>query len=228
MTILGPVQIVGVVGHVKQWGLVADDTHRIRDQIYFLFLQVPDRFMTSAMAGLTVAVRTRSDPPNANAAVRTRVSGPTQDQPVYTVRTMEQIMSTSIAVRRFIMLVLVVFGAIALLLAAIGIYAVMSYSVIRRTYELGIRATLGASRQEIVRLVLRQGMTPASLGMGAGLVGSVLLTRLMASLLYGVRPADPFTLVAVVAIMSAIAVLACYLPARRATAVDPMVALRCE
>jgi putative ABC transport system permease protein len=228
LMILGPVQIVGVVGHVKQWGLASDDTHRVRDQIYFPFLQVPDRFMTSAVTGWTVAVRTRSDPASAIAAVRAGVAGPTHDQPVYTVRTMEQIVSTSISARRFVMLVLIMFGATALLLAAIGIYAVTSYSVIRRTHELGIRAALGASRREIVRLVLREGMTPAALGLGAGLAASVVLMRLMAGLLYGVRPTDPLTLAAVAVLLAAIALFACYLPARRATAVDPMIALRCE
>jgi predicted permease len=228
LMILGTVQIVGVVGHVKQWGLASDDTHKIRDQIYFPLLQVPDRFMTSAVAGLTLALRTKSEPLSMISALRARVAGENQDQPVYAVRTMEQIVSTSLGVRRFTMLVLIIFGATAVLLAAMGISAVMSYTVVRRTHELGIRAALGASSQQIVRLVLRQGMRPAALGMGAGLVASLVLTRFMASLLFGVRPADPFTLVAVASLLGGIALVACYLPARRATAVDPIVALRCE
>jgi putative ABC transport system permease protein len=228
LMILGTVQIVGVVGHVKQWGLASDDTHKIRDQIYFPLLQVPDKFMTSAVTGLTLAVRTRSEPMNTISAVRARVAGPNQDQPVYAVRTMEQIVSRSLGVRRFTMLVLIIFGATASLLAAMGISAVMSYTVIRRTHELGIRAALGASRRQIVRLVLQQGMRPAALGMGAGLVASFVLTRFMANLLYGVRPTDPFTLVAVALLLGGIALVACYVPARRATAVDPIVALRCE
>ena len=228
LIILGPVQIVGVVGHVKQWGLASDDTHKIRDQIYFSFLQVPDRFMTSSATGLTLALRTGSDPLSMISAVRARVAGPTQDQPVYGVRTMEQIVSASLGVRRFTMLVLIIFGTTAVLLAAMGIYAVTSYTVIRRTHELGIRAALGASSQQIVRLVIRQGMRPAALGMGAGLVASFVLTRFMAHLLYGVRPADPLTLVAVASLLCGIALLACYLPARRAAALDPIVALRRE
>ena len=147
---------------------------------------------------------------------------------MYAVRTMEQIISASLGVRRFTMLMLVIFGTTALLLAAMGIYAVMSYMVVRQTHELGIRAALGASSRQIVRLVLRQGMGPAALGLGAGLLGSVGLTRFLAHLLYGVRPADPFTLVAVASLLGGVALLACYLPARRATAVDPIVALRCE
>src|SRR5262249_43345132 len=123
---------------------------------------------------------------------------------------------------------LIVFGATALLLATMGIYAVMSYTVTRRTHELGIRAALGASSQQIVRLVLRDGMGPAALGMGAGLVASFLLTRFMAHLLCGVRPADPLTLVAVASLLGGIALLACYFPARRAAALDPTAALRCD
>jgi putative ABC transport system permease protein len=141
---------------------------------------------------------------------------------------MEQTISRSLAERRFTMLVLTLFAAVALLLAAVGIYGVMSYAVTRRVHELGIRAALGASRQEIVGLVLRQGMTLVAIGLAAGLVAALALTRFMAALLYGVRPADPFTLVGVTLLLGAIALLACYIPARRATAVDPVVALRCE
>jgi len=126
------------------------------------------------------------------------------------------------------MLLLIIFAATALLLAAVGIYGVMSYAVTRRTHELGIRAALGASRREIVGLVLRQGMTLAAIGGAAGLAAAAVLTRLMAGLLYGVRPADPATLVAVTLLLGGIALLACYIPARRAAAVDPVVALGCE
>jgi ABC-type antimicrobial peptide transport system permease subunit len=124
--------------------------------------------------------------------------------------------------------VLIIFAATAVLLAAVGIYGVMSYAVTRRIHELGIRAALGASRQQIVGLILRQGMRPAAIGMAAGLIAALALTRFMAALLYGVRPADPLTLAAVTLLLGAIALLACYIPARRATAVDPLVALRCE
>jgi putative ABC transport system permease protein len=141
---------------------------------------------------------------------------------------MEQTISGSLAERRFTMLVLIIFAATALLLAAVGIYGVMSYAVTRRTHELGIRATLGASRREIVGLVVHQGMRLAAIGLAGGLVAAFALTRFMTGLLYGVRPADPATLAAVALLLGAIALLACYIPARRATAIDPMAALRCE
>jgi putative ABC transport system permease protein len=141
---------------------------------------------------------------------------------------MEQIVSGSLAERRFTMLVLIIFATTALLLAAVGIYGVMSYAVTRRTRELGIRVALGSSRREIVSLVLRQGMRLAAIGLAGGLVAAVALTRLMAGLLYGVRPADPATLAAVALLLGGIALAACYIPARRAMAVDPVVALRCE
>ena len=228
LIILGPVQIVGVVGHVKHWGLDSDDKAKIRDQIYFPVLQVPDKFLSEGVAGLTLVLRTGPEPLSMVSAVRTQVAGPTQDQPIYGVRTMDQTISGSLAERRFTMLLLIIFAATALLLAALGIYGVMSYTVTRRTHELGIRTTLGASRGEIVGLVLRQGMKLAAIGMAAGLLAALALTRLMAGLLYGVRPADPATLTAVTLLLGGIAFLACYIPARRATAVDPVVALRCE
>lgn len=228
LIVLGSVQIVGVVGHVKHWGLDSDDTSNIRDQVYFPFLQVPDKFMPEAVAGLTLVLRTGPEPLSLVSGVRAQVAGPTEDQPIYAVRTMEQIISGSLAERRFTMLVLIIFAATALLLAAVGIYGVMSYAVARRIHELGIRSSLGASRREIIGLVLRQGMRMAMIGMAAGLVAALALTRFMATLLYGVRPADPATLAAVTLLLGGIALLACYIPARRAAAIDPVVALRCE
>ena len=225
---LGPVQIVGVVDHVKHWGLDSDDTAKIRDEIYFPFMQVPDKFMPEAVAGLTLALRTAPDPLSVVSAVRAQVAGPTEDQPIFGVQTMEQIISDSLAERRFTLLLLIIFASTALVLAAVGIYGVMSYAVSRRTHELGVRLALGASRREILRLVVGEGMVLAAIGTVVGLTAALGLTRLMASLLYGVRPADPATLAAVSLLLAGIALLACYIPARRATKVDPMVALRYE
>jgi predicted permease len=228
LVVMGTVQIVGVAGHVKHWGLDSDDTSKIRDQIYFPLEQIPDKFMFAGVAGLTLVMRTAPEPLSLVSAVRSQVAGPTQDQPIYAVQTMEQTISRSLAERRFTMLVLIIFAATALLLAAVGIYGVMSYAVTRRTHELGIRAALGASRREIARLVLRQGMRLTAIGLAGGLVAAFALTRFMAGLLYGVRPADPATLLAVTLLLGGIALLACYIPARRATTVDPVIALRCE
>ena len=225
---LGPVQIVGVVGHVKHWGLDSDDTAKIRDEIYFPFMQVPDKFMPEAVAGLTLALRTAPDPLSVVSAVRAQVAGPTEDQPIFGVQTMEQIISDSLAERRFTLLLLIIFASTALVLAAVGIYGVMSYAVSRRTHELGVRLALGASRREILRLVVGEGMVLAAIGTAVGLTAALGLTRLMGSLLYGVRPADPATLAAVSLLLAGIALLACYIPAWRATKVDPLVALRYE
>jgi len=228
LPLLGPVQIVGVAGHVKHWGLDTDDTAKIRDEFYFPLMQVPDRFISGAAVGLTLVLRTAPDPLSLVSAVRAQVAGPTEDQPIFEVQTMEQMISNSLAERRFTMLLLTIFASIAIVLAAVGIYGVMSYAVSRRTHELGVRMALGASRHEVLRLVVREGMVLAAAGMAVGLAGALGLTRFMARLLYGVRPADPTTLVAVAALLGGIALLACYIPAWRATRVDPMVALRYE
>jgi predicted permease len=225
---LGTVQIVGVVGHVKQWGLDSDDTNKIRSQVYFPLLQVPDRFMSSGVTGLTLALRGKGEPLSFVPSVRAAVAGPTDDQPVYGVRAMKDVISGSLAGRRFMMLVLIVFASVALILAAVGIYGVMSYAVTRRTSELGVRSALGASQWQIVGLVLRQGMGLAGVGLIVGLAASVTLTRFLGTLLYGVGAGDPLTLAAVTVVLGAVAMLACVLPAKRASAVDPAVALRCE
>ncbi len=225
---LGPVRVVGVVGHVKHWGLDVDDFAKIRDQMYFPFMQVPDRFISGAVAGTTLVLRTAAEPLSLVPAVRAQVAGPTRDQPIYAIRTMEQIVSGSLATRRFIMLVLAFFAATALLLAAIGVYSVMSYAVARRTHEIGVRGALGASSGQIAALVVRQGMRLAAAGLAGGLAAALALTRLMGGLLYGVRPTDPATLAGAALLLGGIALLACYIPARRATAVDPVVALRWE
>jgi len=228
LLLIGPVQIVGVAGHVKHWGLDADDTAKIRDEFYFPVLQVPDKFMSGAVAGLTLVVRTAPDSLSVVSAVRAQVAGPTEDQPIFGVQTMEQIISDSLTERRFAMLLLIIFAFTALVLAAVGIYGVMSYAVSRRTHELGVRMALGAPRREILRLVVWDGMVMAAAGAAVGLAAALGLTRFLASLLYGVRPADPVTLAAVLLLFAGIATLACYVPAWRATRVDPLVALRYE
>ena len=228
MMVIGPAQIIGVVGHVKHWGLDSDDTAKIRDEMYFPFFQVPDKFMPEIVVGANLLARTEADPLGAIAAVRSQVAGPTNDQPMFGVQTMEEIISAKLAERRFTMLLLVIFAATAMVLASVGIYGVMSYSVTRRTHELGVRMALGATRGDVLKLVVREGMALAVAGMAVGIIAALGLTRLLASLLYGVRPTDPVTLAAVSVALGSVAFLASFVPARRATRVEPMNALRYE
>jgi len=228
MMVIGPAQIVGVVGHVKHWGLDSDDTAKTRDEMYFPFFQVPDKFMPEILVGANLLARTQADPLGVVAAVRGQVAGPTNDQPMFGVQTMEDLISMKLAERRFTMLLLIIFAATALVLASVGIYGVMSYSVTRRTHELGVRMALGATRGDVLQLVVREGMTLALTGMAVGIMAALGLTRLLASLLYGVRPTDPSTLILVSLALAGVAFLASYIPARRATHVEPMNALRYE
>jgi ABC-type antimicrobial peptide transport system permease subunit len=164
--------------------------------------------------------------------VRSQVRSIGGDVVVANINTMEELVSASIAQRRFSMLLLGVFAAIALLLAAVGIYGVISYSVAQRASEIGVRMALGAQSRDVIKMVLREGMLLALIGVGIGLVAAFALARLMASLLsnllFNVRATDPITFVGVAALLALVALAACYIPARRAAKVDPMVALRCE
>jgi predicted permease len=224
----GPMEIVGVAGHVKHWGLDADDSAKIRDQLYFPFFQIPDQFMAHAKMGLRLVVRTRSNPLSVVSAVSEQVMGPGGDQPVYNVNSMEQLIAGSIARRRFLRMLLTIFAGLALTLAAIGIFGVISYSVSQRTHEIGIRMALGAERRDVLKLVVGQGLILTLVGVAAGLAGALVLTPFLTGVLYGVQPADPITFAAASLILTGIALLASYIPARRATRVDPMVALRYE
>jgi putative ABC transport system permease protein len=150
------------------------------------------------------------------------------NQIIWRTHTLDQLLSTSVAPRRFNMFLLGIFAAVALVLAAVGLYGVMSYSVSWRTHEIGIRMALGAKRANVLRLVVRQGMTMALIGLAIGLVGAFSLSRVLKSLLYGVSSTDPLTFAIVSVVLLAVALLACLLPARRATRVDPLVALRTE
>jgi putative ABC transport system permease protein len=225
---LGQARVIGTVGHVRHLGLDSDDSAPVRDQIYFPFGQVPDEWMPSIVAGIPLMIRTAVDPFSIVSAVRTEVAGPTKDQPVYAVRTMEEVIAASLAERRFTMLLLSGFAITALALASIGTYGVISYSVGRRTHELGIRAALGATRLRVLRQVVGEGMVLAVLGLAVGVPAALALTRLLTNLLYGVQPGDPATLLAVSVTLAGVTFLASYLPARRATKVDPVVALRYE
>jgi len=223
-----PIEIVGVVGHVKHFGLDTDAASKIQYQLYLPFVQLPDQIMPAIATGMTMTVRTTVDPLSLVNSVRRQASEGDADQPVFDIQTMEQIVSGSVAGRRFSMLLLGVFAGLALVLAAVGIYGVISYTATQRTHEIGIRMALGAERTDVLRLVVGHGLRLALIGVGVGLAAALGLTRLMSSMLYGVRPTDLVTFVAVSLLLGGVALLASYVPARRASTVDPMVALRHE
>jgi putative ABC transport system permease protein len=208
--------VVGVAADVKHEGLEATTQ---RAQMYRPFLQEPRPF------GF-LAVRTRSDPAALTAGVRSEVLALDRNRPVYDVATMEERLATSVADRRFNLLLLGLFALVALVLAAVGLYGVLAYAVSERTHEIGIRMALGARRESVLRLILRQGVTLVTAGLAAGLLASLLLGRVLAGSLYGVPSTDPVTFAAIPLALLAVALVSSWLPARRATQVDPTVALR--
>jgi putative ABC transport system permease protein len=210
-------EIVGIVGDVKQYGLDQDTTL----QTYEPYTQQPFSFMT-------LVVRTAGDPTNLTSAIRNQVLSIDKEQPVSGVRTLEQRVSTSIAQQRFSMLLLGVFAAVAMVLAAVGIYGVLSYAAAQRTHEIGIRMALGARAGNVLKMVIGQGMKLALAGVALGSGAALALTQLMKRLLFGVTAADPMTYVVIALSLTLVALFACWIPARRAAKVDPMVALRVE
>jgi putative ABC transport system permease protein len=214
--------IAGVVGDVKHGGL----DRETRPEMYVPYLQplLPDWDMPP----MFMVVRSDSEPGSLTAAVRGVVKELDRDQPLYNIATMEQLLSRSTLQRRFNMTLLAVFAALALILAGVGIYGVMAYAVTERTREIGIRMALGAQTSDALRLVLRQGMRLTLVGVTLGLMGAFALTRLMENLLFKVKATDPLTFIVIALLLTVVALLACWIPARRATKVDPMVALRFE
>ena len=217
--------VVGVVGNVKPFGLDDDSL----PHTYMPYLQHAANELKGGTAqNLVLAVRTSGDPASASGAVRTAVWSLDRQVPVTDVRTMEQVVSQSTAPRRFNMVLVGLFAGAALLLAAVGLYGLMSYSVSQRTHEIGVRMTLGASRGDVLRMVLGSGFKLVLIGVAAGVAGALAASRLLAGFLFEVRPSDPATFAAVTLALAAIALPASIVPALRATRVDPMVALRNE
>jgi len=212
--------IVGVVKDVKHLGL----SRQVGPEVYIPHLQGSQE----TARGMFVAARTESDPLSFAAAVRREVAGLDKDQPIADLRTMEQRLAESLSSARFNMLLLSIFAGVALLLAAIGLYGVIAYMVEQRTHEIGIRIALGAHRRDVFRLIVGQGMRLAFGGIAIGLAAALGLTRLLSSLLYGVEATNPETFAAVALLLVAVALLACYLPARRAIKISPMAALRVD
>jgi putative ABC transport system permease protein len=219
-------EVVGVVGDVKQRGLKSTEPVAT---LYWPVKQLTDSSTAEFQSfPLTLAARSTSAGMNLAGPIRDAVHQIAPDLPVVNVVTMQDYISDSLAPQRFSMLLLASFAGLAALLAAIGIYSLLSYAVRRRLREIGIRMALGAQRGEVLRMILGQGVRLALLGAGIGLLASLALTRLMSSQLFGVNATDPLTYSVVALMLVLIALAACYLPARRATGVDPMVALRYE
>ncbi len=209
--------IVGVVGDVRQENLTDD----LRPEIFLPYRQFPNR-------GMTLMVRSDSDPAKLTAAIRAQVLAVDSSQPISNVKTLDEHISDSIAQPRLTMVLLGIFAALALVLATVGVYGVMSYAVAQRTREIGIRMALGAGKRDVLRLVIGQAAVMLVVGAGIGLAGAFALTRFMESLLFGVSATDPLTFAAITILLMGVALLASYIPARRAMRVDPMVALRYE
>jgi predicted permease len=224
---VGPTRIVGVVRHVKQWGL--DDKLAIHAEFYLPFRQIPDKYMSRAIRSTTVVLRSTGEPLGLVDTIRHEIQQMNSEQVMFSPQTMDDIVyNHSVVAQRFSMMLLVAFAAMALLLASVGIYGVVSYIVGQRTREIGLRIALGAHQSHVMRSVLSEGARMALIGVGIGLAAALVLTRLMAGLLYGVSAMDPLTFAAVAILLMIVAMAACYIPASRAMRVDPMVALRHE
>ncbi len=226
-----PFEIIGVVGHVKQWGLDTDAKNSLRSQVYFPIMQLPDFVISLIPSNTGVVVRSSGNVLGLMDSIRHASNRLSKDEVLSGAETMHEIIQSSLASRRFAMMLLETFAALALVLAGIGLYGVTAYAVGQRTHEMGIRMALGAHPRDVFRLVIAQGLRLALAGVAIGAAAALILIRLLSSfsqLLYGVSASDPVTLAAVAIVLLGVALLACYIPARRAMRVDPMVALRYE
>ncbi len=210
-------EIVGVIRDVKQSELGAEAA----PEAYAPLAQSP-------FPSMFIAVRTANDPRSIVEAARRQVAFFAKNEPIYHVETLDQYLAQSVVLPRLVTLLLSGFAGLALLLACVGVYGVISYIVVQRTREVGIRMALGAQKSDVLRMIVGQGIRPALAGLAIGIVGALKLTRLLSSLLYGVTPTDPLTFASVSLILVSVALLACYIPARRAARVDPMVSLHHE
>jgi predicted permease len=221
-------QVVGVTGHIKQWGLDADATAKVQSQMYLAIRQFPDSVMNMVSTGSDYVVRAQGDPYALTPELRRAVGAINGRMVMYGEESMQDVIKDSLSARRFTRLLLGVFAALALALAAVGIYGVVSYSVTQTTHDIGVRMALGAATRDVLGMVLRGAMGLALAGIGIGAVLGFAATRVMRGLLYGVTAADPLTFAAVALALAGVTLLASYVPARRAAKIDPVIALRYE
>jgi putative ABC transport system permease protein len=221
-------EIVGVVGHVKQFGLDSDSISPVQAQCYFPLTQVPDSLFSVISHGVQGVARTEPAMLRDLSPISHAVGNVNNQIVVYGAQTMNDVIADSLAIKRFSMLLLGVFAILATLLSCVGIYGVLSYIAGQRTHEIGVRMALGAERRDVLRMMLSQAGKMALIGVAVGLIAALALTRLMASMLFGISTHDPLTFSGVAMLLMLVALAACLIPARRATRVDPMVALRYE
>jgi predicted permease len=224
----GRAEIVGVVAHVKQWGLDSDDKEKLHAQLYFPYMQLPDEAMALSWNGTGVMVRYDSKMPAVAESMSAAIKRISSEHVMTSTQTMDSIISDSLATQQVSLILLGAFAVLALGLASSGIYGVISYVVQQRTQEIGVRMALGAKKADVLRMVLGTGMAMAGIGVAFGLAAAIGLTHLMADLLFGVSATDPLTFILVAVLLTIVALAACYIPARRAMRVDPMIALRYE
>jgi predicted permease len=228
---MGPdpvVRVVGVVGHVRHWGLASDDQAQVRAQFYYPLAQVPDQLLRRWSELMSIAFRTSVPPLSLVEPLRREVRGVSNDQVLYVVRTMEGLVSDSLARQRFLMLLFGIFAGLALLLACVGIYGVMAYLTSQRVPEIGVRMALGASAGDVMRMVLRQSLGMIFAGVALGIAAGLAAGRVLQRLVDGMRPTEPAIFALMVSVLVVAALFASFVPARRASRVDPMSALRQE
>jgi predicted permease len=223
-----PVTVVGVVGHVRQWGLAADDQAQVRAQLYYPFAQVPDELLRRWSELMSIAVRAGIEPLSVVEPLRREVRGVSDDQVLYDVHTMEQLAKDTIATQRFLLLLFGIFAGIALLLACIGIYGVLAYLTGQRVPEIGVRMALGATAGEVTRMVLRQSLGMICVGVGVGTLAAIAAGRLLVHTVEGMQSTELSTFIITIPILVVAALLASFVPARRASRIDPIRALRQE
>jgi ABC-type antimicrobial peptide transport system permease subunit len=217
---------MGVVRHVRYWGLAGDDQAHVRAQLYYPFAQVPDRLLRRWSELMSITVRTGIPPLNVVASLRRAVRGATGDQVLYEVRTMEQLASGTLDQPRFLLLLFGVFAGLALLLACIGIYGVLAYLTGQRVPEMGVRMALGANAGDVMWLVLRQSLAMILGGVGVGIAAALAAGSVLERLVTGMQPTEPATFAIMVAVLVFAATCASFVPARRASRIDPVRALR--